>query len=242
MKNIIGKMRKTIQEYGLIQNGDRVAVALSGGKDSMALLSALKAFQAYSPIHYTLHAITVDPGFNHFNTDIMTQFCKSISVPYTIIHTHIAHIVFDVRSEANPCALCANMRRGALAQEMQKLGLNVLALGHHEDDALHTLFLNMFYAGKMNTLEFKTHLERSDIILIRPFLSVSERAIKGAVKRSSIPVAKSPCPMDKQTKREDIKELIELLQKRNPNIKKSLVAAMRNEAQFNLFANKKVPL
>lgn len=242
MNNLLGSMRKTIQEYGLIAPGDRIAVGLSGGKDSMALVYMLKKFQRFSPVPFHLEAITIDLGFDNFDLEQAKLFCETLDVPYTIVKTEIAKIVFDLRKEKNPCALCANMRRGALADAMKERQLNKLALGHHEDDAVATLMLNLLYAGKLNSLEYMSHLTRSDIFVIRPFLNSSEQAIKTALKCHGIPVLKSPCPVDKKTKREDMEQLVKSLTKDNPFAKKNILAAMRNEAHCNLFVNKKVPL
>ncbi len=238
MKSLSGVMRKTIETYGLITEGDRVAVGLSGGKDSMALLYLLKKYQRFSPFKFHLEALTVDMGFNNFDLEAATDFCNKIDVPYTIIKTEIAKVVFEIRDEKNPCALCANMRRGALAQTMNEKNLNLLALGHHADDALSTLFLNMLYSGKMNTLEYKSHLTRADIHVIRPFLDASESQVIGTIRSSNIPVLKSPCPMDKHTKREDVAIFLKSVYKEIPNSRKNLLTAMRNENQCNLFVTK----
>lgn len=242
MKKLLGNMRRTIQEYDMISDGDHVAVGLSGGKDSMALLYLLKRFQKFAPFNFDLEAITVDMGFNNFDLEAAKIFCGELDVPYTIVKTDIAKIVFEIREEKNPCALCANMRRGTLSDTMNKKGLNVLALGHHQDDALTTMFLNMLYSGKLNTLEYKSHLTRTDIHVIRPFMNSTEMDIKGLIKSEGIPVLKSPCPMDRHTKRESIGQLVKQIEKTVPHSRKSMVTAMRNEEQCNLFANKKVPL
>lgn len=235
MSNILGSLRKTIQEKQLISPGDRVAVGLSGGKDSMALLSALKRFQTFSPIPFTVTAITIDMGFENFNLEAAKMYCQALEVPYHIIPTDIAKIVFELRDEKNPCALCANMRRGALANVMRAIDHNVLALGHHADDALSTLFLNMMYSGKLNTLEYHSYLSRSEIHVIRPFLDTSEANIIHYVKTNHIPVLKSPCPMDRKTKRESMNHLLKDLYKEIPHSRKNLLTAMRNKDQCNLF-------
>lgn len=242
MKKLLGNMRRTIQEYDMISDGDRVVVGLSGGKDSMALLFLLKKFQNFAPFEFKLEAITVDMGFNNFDLEAAKKFCEHLDIPYTIVKTDIAKIVFEIREEKNPCALCANMRRGALSDTMNKKGFNVLALGHHQDDALTTLFLNMLYSGKLNTLEYKSHLTRADIHVIRPLMNSTEMDIKGLINSHGIPVLKSPCPMDRNTKRETIGQLVKQLEKTVPHSRKSMVTAMRNEEQCNLFTNKKVPL
>ena len=241
MSNIIGNMRKTIQAKNLIEPGDRVAVGLSGGKDSMALLHALNNFKHYSPIPFELEAITIDLGFNHFDLTRAKAFCETLHIKYHIIPTDIAKIVFEIREEKNPCALCAKMRRGALATAMKDLNLNVLALGHHEDDALATFFLNMTHSGKLNTLEYKSFLSKTEIHVIRPFLDTSESDIKGYIHQHMIPVLKSPCPMDKKTKREEVNQHLKVIFKQFPYSKVSMVTAMRNEEQCNLFINNKAP-
>ncbi|GAB6106265.1 tRNA lysidine(34) synthetase [Fusibacter bizertensis] len=235
MNNILGSLRKTLQEHDLVHSGDRVAVGLSGGKDSMALLHELNRFQKFSPIPFTLEAITIDMGFNNFDLIEAKKFCSHLGITYTIEKTDIAKIVFEIREEKNPCALCANMRRGALSKVMKDRNLNVLALGHHADDALSTLFLNMLYAGKLNTLEYSSFLSRSEITVIRPFLDTAESDIVGFVKKYNIPVLKSPCPMDRHTKREDMAQLLKTIYKDIPHGRKNLLTAMRNEAQCNLF-------
>jgi len=240
MRHLLGIMRRTIQTYDLITEGDRVAVGLSGGKDSMALLKSLARFQQFSPVSFHLEAITIDLGFNNFDLTGAKEFCASLKVPYTIVPTEISKIVFDIRDEKNPCALCANMRRGALAETMNTLKLNRLALGHHADDALATLFLNMLYSGKLNTLEYSSFLSRSNIHVIRPFLDASESDIVGAIHKENIPVFKSPCPMDKHTKREDVSLFLKTIYKDTPHSRKNILTAMRNEKQCNLFVNKKL--
>lgn len=235
MNNILGSLRKTVQDHDLIRSGDRIAVGLSGGKDSMALLHELSRFQKFSPIPFELEAITIDLGFNNFDLEEAKKFCCHLGITYTIEKTDIAKIVFEIREEKNPCALCANMRRGALSKVMKDRNLNVLALGHHADDALSTLLLNMLYAGKLNTLEYCSFLSRSEVTVIRPFLDTAESDIVGFVKKYDIPVLKSPCPMDRHTKREDMTQLLKTLYKDMPHSRKNLLTAMRNEAQCNLF-------
>lgn len=238
MSSVLSHLRKTIQAQTLIAPNDRIAVGLSGGKDSMALLHALCKFQNFSPMPYHLEAITVNMGFNNFDFNAAKQFCRDLNIPYTIIDTDIAEIVFKVREEKNPCALCAHMRRGTLASDMAEKGLNILALGHHADDVLATFMLNMLYTGKLNTLEYKSHMSRSNIDVIRPFLDLSESEIIGYVRSNDIPVLKSPCPMDRHTKRETMNVLLKDLYKTAPNSRKSMLTAIRNADQCNLFAHK----
>lgn len=242
MGSILGQLRKTTQAHDLIKSGDRIAVGLSGGKDSMALLHLLSRYRQFSPTPFELHAITIDLGFDNFDLDQAKTFCESLGVSYTIVQTQIAQIVFESRKEKNPCALCAKMRRGALVDTMHTLGLNVLALGHHADDALSTLFMNMIYTGKLNTLEYSSFMSRGEVMLIRPLLDVSESNIRGYIRSSEIPVLKSPCPMDRKTKREEINLLLKDLYKLSPDSRKNMLTAMRNGEQCNLFKNAKEPL
>lgn len=242
MSSILGQLRKTTQTHDMIKSGDRIAVGLSGGKDSMALLHVLNQYRSFSPIPFDLHAVTIDLGFDNFDLGRAKDFCDSLDIPYTITHTKIAEIVFESRKEKNPCALCAKMRRGALVETMQTLGLNVLALGHHADDALSTLFMNMIYTGKLNILEYSSFMSRSEVLLIRPLLDVNEAIIKGYIRSLEIPVLKSPCPMDRKTKREEINLLLKDLYKLSPDSRKNMLTAMRNSEQCNLFKNAKEPL
>lgn len=239
MSKLLGIMRRTIENYDMIDPGDSVAVGLSGGKDSMALLYMLKKFQLFSPNSFHLEAITIDMGFNNFDLTRAKVFCENLDVPYSIVETDIAKVVFEIRKEKNPCSLCANMRRGALAEKMNERGLKKLALGHHQDDALATMMMNMLYAGKLNTLEYVSFLSRTNIHVIRPFLDADEKDVIKALNKYDIPVLKSPCPVDKKTKRESIDQLIENLNDSIPHAKKSMATAMRNENQCNLFKKAK---
>ncbi|QEK11249.1 tRNA 2-thiocytidine biosynthesis protein TtcA [Crassaminicella thermophila] len=235
MKKILGNLRKAVSEFNLINENDQIAVGLSGGKDSMTLLYALKLFQKFSPVKYHLEAVTISMGFENFNFTPLKDFCNKIKVPYTIENTHIGKIVFDLRKEKNPCSLCANMRRGALYNVMQNRGLNVLALGHNKEDTIETLFMNMLYNGRIKTFLPKTYLEDRNIKVIRPLVYVSEHQILAASKRHSIPIVKSPCPVDKQTAREDTKNLMLHIYKHAPKAKDRILTSIKNKDQFELW-------
>ena len=235
MKSILGNLRRTIEKDNMIKAGDRIAVGLSGGKDSMAMLYYLKKFQRFSSIKYDLEAVTIDLGFNNFDITKTADFCKELNVPFHVEKTQIAQIVFEARNEKNPCSLCSTMRRGALTNLMKEHNLNVLALGHHSDDAIETMFMNLLYSGKVSTLEKSYHLTRSDVNVIRPFINITEADIIGAVNKNNIPVTKSPCPMDKATTREKTKDLLKALYKDIPSSRKSILRAMKNEEQLNLW-------
>lgn len=241
MSAVLGTLRKTIQEHDLIMPGDRIAVGLSGGKDSTALLWALKRFQRFSPVHYELEAITISNGFDGMDFTPMKDLCSELEVPYHIEETDIAKIVFDIRREKNPCSLCATMRRGALAQVMNHKRLNVLALGHHADDAIETLLMNMLYTGKMSTLEIKSHLSRSGITVIRPLIGSSEKEVIGLVRQEKLPVIQSTCPVDKSTTREEVHQLLKGLYQSIPHSRASLLSAMKNEKQLNLWFPSRAP-
>lgn len=235
MSSVLGTLRKTIQEYQLIGPGDRIAVGLSGGKDSTALLWALKQFQRFSPIPYTLEAVTISKGFPGMDLTPMRTLCADLEIPYHIEETNIAEIVFDIRKEKNPCSLCSTLRRGALAQVMNREGLNVLALGHHADDAIETLMMNILYTGKISTFEIKSHLSRSNITLIRPLIGCSEKEVLGLVRQQGLPVIPSPCPADANTKREEIHQLLKGIYRSIPHSRANLLTAMKNEEQLNLW-------
>lgn len=235
MASLLGTLRKTIQENNLIQPGDRIAVGLSGGKDSTALLWALKKFQRFSPVPFGLEAITISKGFANTDFTPMAQLCATLDIPYHIEETEIARIVFDIRKETNPCALCSNLRRGALAEVMNRKGLNVLALGHHGDDAIETMMMNLLYGGKLSTLEVKSHLSRADITLIRPLIDCTEKAVLGIIRQQDLPVIPSPCPADGSTKREEVRQLLRTIYRGVPRSRASILTAMKNKEQFNLW-------
>lgn len=228
MKKILGTMRKAIQDFDLIEYGDKIGVGLSGGKDSMVLLYAMKMYQRFCPVEFSLEAFTIDLGFEGFDVETLQNFCEKIDVPFNLEKTRIKDIVFDVRGEKNPCSLCANMRKGALNNSLKKKGFNKLALAHHEDDAIETLFLSMLYEGRINTLPPKTYLDRKQIYVIRPFLYLAESNIKGVVYKYDIPVVKNPCYVDKKTKREYVHNLLEEIYKEIPGSKSRLFAATKS--------------
>lgn len=235
MKKILGCIRKAVQDFDMIQDGAKVAVGISGGKDSMTLLYALKLFQRFSPVKYDLEALTISLGFEDFNLQSVEDFCKKINVPYTVKETKIAQIVFEARKEKNPCSLCANMRRGALHNLIKERGLTTLALGHHSDDAIETLFLNIFYAGSISTFSPKSFMCRKKIHVIRPMIYAKESEIVGEVKRNNIPVVTSPCPMDKNTKREEMKSRLKKIYKEIPGSRDRIMTALKNKHQINLW-------
>ncbi|WDV46111.1 tRNA 2-thiocytidine biosynthesis TtcA family protein [Clostridiaceae bacterium M8S5] len=235
MKKVLGAIRKAVQDYEMIKDGDNVAVGVSGGKDSMVLLYGLKLFQHFSPVKYNLKAFSVTLGFNDFDLTAVKDFCKKIDVDFEIKETEIGKIVFDVRKEKNPCSLCAKMRRGALNDLISESNYNILALGHHLDDAIETLFLNMFYTGRISTFLPKTYLSRKNIHVIRPMIYLPEYEVKKALVRHNIPVVESVCPADKNTKREEIKDLFSHMNKLIPDARDKILTSLQNKEQFKLW-------
>ena len=235
MKKVLGCIRRASDDYNMIADGDKIAVGLSGGKDSMLLLRALTLYKRFSKKNFDLVAITVDLGFGNFDTALIRNYCDSLGVECHILNTEIADVVFNIRKETNPCSLCAKMRKGALYTAAKELGCNKAAFAHHADDAIETLLLSLFFEGKMRTFLPVTYLSRMDITLIRPLIYLPEQDVINAVAKNEIPIAKSPCPANGNTKREVIKKLVKDLRKINPDIKKSLFAAIKNKDNYLLW-------
>ena len=229
MQKILGYLRRAVQEFDLIQNGDRIAVGISGGKDSLVLLAALRDFQKFGLLDYTLVGITLDPQFGGIPTDYSAAaaFCEQLGVEYHLIPTQIGHIVIDVRKESSPCSLCAKMRRGALHDQAKAFGCNKLALGHHNDDAIETFLMNLFIEGRIGCYAPKSYLSRKDLTLIRPLSFAPERDIVHAAKLHVPEVVKSRCPVDGHTMRETMKAFIREQEKQNPGFKTRVFGAMR---------------
>ena len=228
MRQLQSLMRRAIADYEMIAPGDRIAVGLSGGKDSLALLDGLAALRRYYPVPFSLCAITLDLGFEkEADFSAVEAFCAARGVPFVLRRTQIAEIVFDVRKEKNPCSLCAKMRRGALHELAVQQGCNKLALGHHFDDAVETLFLNLFYEGRLGCFSPVTWLSRAQLTTIRPMIYVEERDIRALVKREGYPVYHNPCCADGSTKRQEIKELLERLERENPGLRLRAMGALQ---------------
>ena len=227
MQKILGSMRKAIEEFHMIDEGDKIAVALSGGKDSITLLMALKNLQRFYPKKFDLIAISINPGFEFFDVNILYDLCQKIDVELYVVDSYIKEIVFDIRKEKNPCSLCANLRRGILNTTAIEHGCNKIALGHNEDDVLETFFLNLLYGGNISTFAPTAYMDRSKITLIRPLIYAPERCIKTFVKKNGIEVMPKCCPMDGVSKREDMKNLIWEFQKKIPNVKANIYGAIK---------------
>lgn len=229
MQKIIGKVRAAVEHYQLIEEGDRIAVGVSGGKDSLFLLCALAELSRYYPKHFTVTAVTADPCFGGEETDFsaIEALCREREIPYYIKRTNLGTVIFEERKEKNPCSLCAKMRRGILHNTCVELGLNKIALGHHADDAVQTLLMNLFYGGKIGCFSPKSYLSRKNLTMIRPLVFCEEREIENAAARMHLPVVKSGCPADGVTARQDTSELISQLERDFPDLKAKLQGAMQ---------------
>ena len=228
MKRIITCVRKAVEDYDMIQDGDRVAVGVSGGKDSLVLLGALENLSRYYPKKFSVIGLTVDMGYGLDYTEIK-KYCESFGAEHKVKYTNIKEIVFDERKEPNPCSLCAKMRSGALNDFAIENGCTRVALGHHNEDVLETFFLSLMYEGRISCFSPVTYMDRTDIYRIRPLIYVREGDIKGAVRRLGVPVLHNPCPADGNTKRKEMKDLIARLNKEmNPGLKKRLFTAIKN--------------
>lgn len=226
MNKILSLVRRCVEDYNMISAGDRIAVGVSGGKDSMTLLIALAKLQKFYPIPFTVEAISLDMG-GGMDFSPVTALCKELDVPYTIIETEISHIIFNVRKEKNPCSMCAKMRRGALHAALNERGINKIALGHHYDDAVETFLLSLFFEGRISCFQPVTWLDRTEIWQIRPLLYCGESKIRGAVERLHIPVVHNPCPANGITKRQEVKDLLVTLKDQYPDLKSKIFGAMQ---------------
>lgn len=227
MQHIMGLMRHCIDDYAMIKEGDRVAVGVSGGKDSLTLLCALSGLRAIIPQKFTVTAVTVDPGWEGMDFSGVQALCDRLDVEYRVFPGNIKQVVFDIRKEQNPCSLCAKLRRGALNNAAKSLGCNKVALAHHQDDAMETFMLSLLYEGRLSCFEPVTYLDRKDITLIRPMLYVREKEIRREAKRLNLPVVKNPCPADKHTKRQEVKNLISELNYRYRGFDRRLFGALQ---------------
>lgn len=226
MQKLMGLVRRCVEDYHMIQNGDRIAVGVSGGKDSLVLLRLLAALREYNSNPFELEAITIDMGLGMDFSGIQ-KMCEELNVPYHIIKTEIGPIIFDYRKEKNPCSMCAKMRRGALNQALLDRGLNKLALGHHYDDAVETFVMNLIYEGRIGCFQPVTNLDRTGIIQIRPMLYINEKTADNFARRMELPVIENRCPADKHTKREEVKELVFELSGKYPEFKDRVFGAMQ---------------
>ncbi len=227
MKKTLGCIRKADTDFSLIEDGDRIGIGVSGGKDSLLLLHALSLYRKFSHKHFEAVAFTVSLGLEPFDLSGISALCSQLGIPYIIRNTQIGEIIFDYRKEKNPCALCAKMRRAVLAELCSENGCNKLALGHHREDAIETLLLSLFHEGRFHTFHPKTYMSRSGITVIRPLIYLPEKHVLHMTRELSLPVVSSPCPADKHTQREDMKKLMKDLQKIFPDAPERFLHALQ---------------
>lgn len=228
LQQVLSVVRKAIDDYHMIEEGDKIAVGISGGKDSLTLLYALNGLKRFYPKHFDIIAITVDLGFQNLNLDKIDALCKELQVEYIIQKTNIAQIIFEDRKESNPCSLCAKMRKGALNDAIKAAGCNKVAYAHHKDDVIETMLMSLIYEGRLHTFSPVTYLDRMNLTVIRPLMYMNEADVIGFVNKYQVPVVKSPCPADGHTKREYIKNLLRNLNIENPGVKERMFTAIRN--------------
>lgn len=226
LQQVLSRVRKAVDDYGMIQDGDKIAVGISGGKDSLTLLYALAHLRIFYPNSFEIHAITVDLGFGNFDLDKIKDLCEKLKVKYTVVSTEIADIVFKRRKETNPCSLCAKMRKGALNEKIKDLGCNKVAYGHHKNDMVETVLMSMIFESRIHCFSPVTYLDRMDLTVIRPLMYMDEEDIIGFQHKMELPVAKSPCPMDGYTKREYAKDLIKQLDRDHPGARDHMFKAI----------------
>lgn len=226
LQKLLSYTRQAVDAYDMIKEGDKIAVGISGGKDSLTLLYALVHLQKFYSRHFTLVAITVDLGYEGFDLSGMQKLCQDLDVSYHVISTKIGEMVGSDTLEGSACALCARLRKGALNEAARKLGCNKVAYGHHMDDVIETMMLSLLYEGRFCSFWPVTHLDKTDLTVIRPLIYVPEAEVRGFERKMALPVTKNPCPMDGSTKREYVKALIRQLNQENPGVKKRLFHAV----------------
>ncbi|UOO37246.1 adenine nucleotide alpha hydrolase family protein [Oscillospiraceae bacterium CM] len=229
MNKFTGLVRRCAEDYRMIDDGDVIAVGVSGGKDSVALLCALHNLSRYYPKRFKLHAMTISPGLEGMDFTPIADLCRKLDVPYTVHETQLAKIIFEDRQEKNPCALCAKMRRGMLNDLALGLGIKKLALAHHYDDAVETFLLSLFYEGRISCFEPVTYMSRAGVTQIRPLLYVGEASIRNLVSRYDLPVVHNPCPKNGKSKREEVKTLLKTLSAQYPDLKSKIFGAMQRQ-------------
>lgn len=227
LQQVLSMVRKAVEDYQMIADGDKIAVGISGGKDSLTLLYALNGLRRFYPNKFELTAITVDLGFENLDLTKIKSLCKEMQVEYQVVRTDIAQIIFEDRKETNPCSLCAKMRKGALNEAVKAAGVNKIAYAHHKDDVVETMLMSLIYEGRFHTFQPVTYLDRMELTVIRPLMYMNEADVTGFVNKYNVPVVKSPCPADGHTKREYIKQLLRQLNHENPGVKERMFTAVR---------------
>lgn len=232
IRHILSCVRRAVEAYNMIEEGDRIAVGLSGGKDSTALFCALKNLQLFYLKKFELVGITVSMGFENMDFSGLEKMCADCGCEFKLIETQLAKVIFEERKESNPCSLCAKMRRGMLHDAAKEMGCNKLALGHHYDDVVETFMLNLFHEGRLGAFLPVTYLSRKDLTMIRPMIYVQEKDVRYFMGKNELPVIKNPCPEDGHTEREKIKQLIYSLDKEHKGLKHRLFTAVENGGLF----------
>lgn len=228
LQQVMSYTRRALDDYNMIENGDKIAVGISGGKDSLALLHSLAGLRRFYPKKFELYAVTVDLGFGIQDFSKIEAMCQELDVPYVKVDTDIGKIIFEDRKESNPCALCAKMRKGALNSKMKELGCNKVAYAHHKDDIVVTMMMSLIFEGRFHTFAPVTYLDRMDMTVIRPFMYMQEADVIGFVNKYELPVAKSACPADGYTKRKYVEDLLKRLNQENPGVKERMFTAIEN--------------
>ncbi len=227
IKRILSYTRRAVDDYTMIKSGDRIAIGVSGGKDSLTLLAAMAELKRFYPISFELHAITIDMGFENSDFSKVGDFCELLGIQYHVVPTQISKIIFDIRKEKNPCSLCARMRRGALHDAAKEIGCNSIALGHHFDDVVETFMLNLFFEGRLGCFRPVTYLSRKDLTLIRPLIYAPEKSIRYFVSKNDLPIIESQCKADKNTQREEMKKLLSSLERNNKGLRYRIYGAIQ---------------
>lgn len=228
LQQVLSLTRKAVDDYHMIEPGDKIAVGISGGKDSLTLLYALQGLRRFYPAFFDLCAVTVDLGFGNLDFSKIEALCRELDVRYDIIKTDIGKIIFEDRKESNPCSLCAKMRKGALNDAIKELGCNKAAYAHHKDDVVETMMMSLIYEGRFHTFRPVTYLDRTQITVIRPLIYMNEADVIGFVNKYNVPVVKSPCPADGHTKRETVKNMVQEINREAPGVKERMFTAIIN--------------
>ena len=227
MQQLLGRVRRCIEDYRMIEAGDRIAVGVSGGKDSLVTLLALARLRRFLPTPFTLEAITLEMGMPEMDYTPVAQLCEDLDVPYTRINVPVYEILFEERKEKNPCSLCAKLRRGSLNTALTERGISKIALGHHYDDAVETMMMNLLFEGRIGCFQPVTFLDRTGVTQIRPLLYCHEEEIQRIANREKLPIVHNTCPIDGHSRRQEVKELLASMEKTYPDLKQKIFGAMQ---------------
>ena len=227
MQQLLGRVRRCIEDYRMIEAGDRIAVGVSGGKDSLVTLLALARLRRFLPTPFTLEAITLEMGMPEMDYTPVAQLCEELDVPYTRISVPVYEILFEERKEKNPCSLCAKLRRGSLNTALTERGISKIALGHHYDDAVETLMMNLLFEGRIGCFQPVTFLDRTGVTQIRPLLYCHEDEIQRIANREKLPIVHTTCPIDGHSRRQEVKELLASMEKTYPDLMQKIFGAMQ---------------